>query len=652
MTKKALHYSLIIVWVSLCSNVAAQHFTNPLLPSGADPWVIYDNGYYYYTHTRGNGVYLWKTKNLSDLKNAPVKQVWKAPAKGANSKHIWAPELHRLNDIWYIYYTATDVDNDGDHNRYVFVLENESDDPLTGDWKEKGKVNTHFSGLDGSLFEFKGETYFVYSAYVGKQSNLIIAKMINPWTLSDKQVEIARPTFEWEMKGGREILEGPQFLEGKNNKIFIIYSASACWADEYSLGMLTANGNADLLNPASWTKSTSPVFKMAPENNVYASGHNSFFKSPDGTEDWILYHANEGAGQGCDQRRSPRAQKFTWKEDGTPDFGEPVRVGTEISVPSTDRYQNPVYAADFADPTVIRGHDGLFYAFATNTSVDGKFCNIQVSSSADLISWKHLGDALPQKPTWADKDFWAPHVLYDASNQTYYMYYSGESVDEKTGKCLGVATAKNPAGPFVDQGKPLACGKEFVNIDPMAFDDPATGKKYLYWGSGFEPIRVQELNADRLSFKKGSKAKNLIHPEKGSAYSKLVEGAWVHFRDGYYYLYYSGDNCCGEQANYAVMVARSKSATGPFEIMSDDGRNVTPIVMKNDRWTAPGHNAILTDDAGQDWIFYHAIIADKSKNGRIMSMDKIQYKNGWPYIDTNSPSVTVNNRPFVKTDQK
>jgi GH43 family beta-xylosidase len=68
---------------------------------------------------------------------------------------------------------------------------------------------------------------------------------------------------------------------------------------------------------------------------VYAPGHNSFFKSPDGKEYWILYHANAGPGQGCDQRRSPRMQKFDWRNDGTPDFGIPVKINEQLRAPSS-----------------------------------------------------------------------------------------------------------------------------------------------------------------------------------------------------------------------------------------------------------------------------------------------------------------------------
>jgi len=313
-------------------------------------------------------------------------------------------------------------------------------------------------------------------------------------------------------------------------------------------------------------------------------------------------------------------------------------------------YTNPVYKADFADPTVIRSHDGSFYAYGTNTSVAGKFYNIQVAKSPDLIHWEVIRDALTKEPSWADRDFWAPHVLYDKERHLYYMYYSGESPDDKIGKCIGVAISHYPEGPFEDVGKPLVCGESFINIDPMAFDDPLTGRKYLLWGSGHQPIKVQELHDDRISFQTGSAAKDIVAPN-GDDYSKLVEGAWLHYRDGYYYLFYSGDNCCGDKAHYAVMVARSKTAVGPFERLSEAQKsNSSTILVKNAAWFAPGHNSIITDDAGEDWIVYHAIALDPwlKPKGRIMLIDRLQYKNGWPFVETNSPGIKPFQVPFTK----
>ena len=155
-------------------------------------------------------------------------------------------------------------------------------------------------------------------------------------------MKISTPQFDWEKNGDLGnasdpprvlVNEGPQFLvHGK--KIFVVYSASGCWTDFYALGMLTANTGDDIMNPSSWVKSTAPVFKQSPEDGVYAPGHNSFFKSPDGKEDWILYHANSEPGQGCGGHRSPRAQQFTWNADGTPNFGIPVKSGVELRLPS------------------------------------------------------------------------------------------------------------------------------------------------------------------------------------------------------------------------------------------------------------------------------------------------------------------------------
>ena len=336
MKKYVILLVIIICNGSLMEVFAQKTFTNPLLPSGPDPWIIHQDGYYYYTHTVGDRIKIWKAKSIEKLAEADTMTVWTPPSKGPNSDRIWAPEIHKLDGKWYIYYTATDKADNGDDNRWVFVLENESDDPFKGDWVDKGKLNTNYSGLDGSVFEHKGKRYFVYSAYIGPQSVLCIAEMISPWVISDLQPELAFPKYEWEKQGGRQIVEGPQFLMGPKDKMFIIYSASACWSDDYSLGMLTISKNANPIDPKAWFRSKKPVFQKASENNVYATGHNSFFKSPDSTEDWILYHANTGPEQGCGWQRSPRAQKFSWNKDGTPNFGKPLKVGIPIVIPSVN----------------------------------------------------------------------------------------------------------------------------------------------------------------------------------------------------------------------------------------------------------------------------------------------------------------------------
>ena len=314
-------------------------------------------------------------------------------------------------------------------------------------------------------------------------------------------------------------------------------------------------------------------------------------------------------------------------------------------------YANPVIDHDFPDPAVIRATDGFYYVYATQSiGIDGKFRNISGARSRDLVHWAETGDMLPQKPSWASKtqDFWAPHVL--AARGLYYLYYSAKPdaalTDDKQGLCLAVATATRPAGPFTDIGRPLQCGPGFENIDPMAFDDPATGKHLLYWGSGFGPIKVQELAPDRLSFAPGSSPKPLLAPKKSddsNEYRRLVEGAWVVRHGTYYYLMASGDNCCGKDAHYGVFVARSHSATGPFTIRP---RPAYLVVEGDKRWIAPGHNALIVDRRGQTWILYHGVDAanprtkpsDDVNTRRVMLLDRIDWKNGWPVVRGVHPS--------------
>lgn len=322
----------------------SKTFTNPLLPSGADPWVIYQGGYYYYTNSLQNKLVIWKTKNLADLKSAEKKTVWTPPVNTKYSKELWAPELHYLNHKWYIYFAADDGSNE---NHRLYVLENASADPLKGTWVFKGKVgdNTNKWAIDGSVFTHKGQMYMIWAGWEGDkngQQDIFIAKMKNPWTIIGERKKISSPLHEWEKHGDLHdagnpphvnVNEGPEVLK-HNGKLFLIYSASGCWTDFYALGMLTASADADLMDVKSWEKSPEPVFKQSPENGVYAPGHNSFFKSPDGKEDWIIYHANSKPGQGCGNFRSPRMQKFTWNADGTPNFGIPVKEDVALAIPS------------------------------------------------------------------------------------------------------------------------------------------------------------------------------------------------------------------------------------------------------------------------------------------------------------------------------
>jgi GH43 family beta-xylosidase len=313
---------VLLLAAGMAQAAGSQDYAKPLLPSGPDPWVVQRDGVYYYTATSGNRIELRKTGDLRPLAHAQPVVVWRPPAQGPGSTAVWAPELHFVEGKWYLYFTAAEAGHNDDDHRHVFVLENASPDPTRGRWIARGMLKTAHTGIDGTVFKHGRRWYFVYSAYVGDHSDLVIAPMVNPWTLGSPQVDIAAPTYAWEKQGGRKILEGPEFLPGPDGKVFLSYSASACWSDDYALGLLQADGGADLLDPAAWHKSPRPVFASSPEHGIYAPGHNGFFKDTQG-RDWIIYHANGGPDWKCTARRAPRIQPIGWTTDGRPNFGEP-----------------------------------------------------------------------------------------------------------------------------------------------------------------------------------------------------------------------------------------------------------------------------------------------------------------------------------------
>jgi GH43 family beta-xylosidase len=206
------------------------------------------------------------------------------------------------------------------------VLENAAADPQTGSWTDRGQLATRHTGIDGTTFAYRGKRYFVYSPYVGPDSELAIVEMANPWTLKGPETIIARPDQAWERQGGRQILEGPEFLPGPKGALYLSYSASACWSDDYAIGLLRAPAGADPLDATAWNKAPQPVIAKSPARGIYAPGHNGFFTSPDG-QHWIVYHANPAAEMKCTSNRAPRIRRVSFGRDGRPVFGEPVAKG-------------------------------------------------------------------------------------------------------------------------------------------------------------------------------------------------------------------------------------------------------------------------------------------------------------------------------------
>lgn len=351
------HY-LPLVGLFLCltfGNATAQTASTDLEPGtlrnplnafgGADPWLQYYEGYYYLTTTTGRSELLMsRSPTLAGLKTAIPQQIY-AETDPSRCCNMWAPEFHLLDGPngrrWYYYYTAgTSGTLD---NQRMHVLESAGADPM-GPYTYKARLydpSNDVWSIDGSILIIDGALYLLFSSWVGPNQSLFIAPMSNPWTISGPRVLLTEPEYDWE-RAGLNVTEGPVALY-RGDQIFIIYSASYCATADYKLGMLTYNGGPPL-SRSSWDKHPEPVFQRSDENGVFGPGHNGFFRSPDGTEDWIVYHANDSAQGACDDRRTTRVQRFTWNDDGTPNFGVPVSTETVIDAPSGDSGIDPMPA--------------------------------------------------------------------------------------------------------------------------------------------------------------------------------------------------------------------------------------------------------------------------------------------------------------------
>jgi len=330
------------------------------------------------------------------------------------------------------------------------------------------------------------------------------------------------------------------------------------------------------------------------------------------------------------------------------------RVAPPYRNPLELRLPGGASAASCADPSVLHGHGGdrHWYLYCTSDALradelgsDGTpvIHDVPTFRSSDLVHWRYAGDAFPTKPAWVSGFVWAPDVVY--SGGRYLMYYAASDTSlPGGGSAVGVATSDSPTGPWTDTGTPVVpptphqngSGDKRWEFDPEVIR--AGGHSYLYFGSYFGGVHVRELSADGLTSDAAS--------ERPIAIDNRYEGTFIVRHGGWFYFFGSATNCCnGPLTGYAVFAARSRSPLGPFR--DRDGRSIldarvggTPVLTQNgNRWVGTGHNAVLTDYSGQDWILYHAVdrtdpyyAGDVGYTKRPARLDPLDWRRGWPVV--------------------
>lgn len=284
-------------------SVQETAYNRPFIRQRADPYILRINeaGYYFTASVpEYDRIVLRHSDTLMGLRDAPERTVFVKHESGPQSIHIWAPEIHRLDGAYYIYYAGGDKDDIWEIRPYVLRC---LGDPMTDEWVEMGPMqpadDDPFSfrafSLDATIFTCRDEYYYVWAEKVGvgKQiSNLYIARMAAPNKLATVQVLLSTPDYDWE-RGDFWVNEGPAVLK-HDGKIFLTFSANTT-GERYCMGMLWVNESDDLLDPANWTKLRRPVLQSDGDKGVHGPGHNCFIKGDDQKTDLLIYHARQYA---------------------------------------------------------------------------------------------------------------------------------------------------------------------------------------------------------------------------------------------------------------------------------------------------------------------------------------------------------------------
>ena len=286
-------------------------FTKPIdNVNGGDPFIVEDEGKTFYTFTTGSTIEIRRIVSYKDTTLLKRKTVCSSGEHGI-AGHIWAPEIHKIGDKWYIVSCALFDKNavprgkmpkaeagkeHDDFYRYGFVLESKTDD-VFGEYVFKGYLAPDgLNNIDGTYLKKDGKLYYVTSAYmaVGHQC-LYICEMDNPYTLkTDKKgrhnaVKLSSPVYSWERQGWK-VNEGPAVLY-YGDDIFIVYSASGYSSNKYCMGMLTLKGD-NVMCRLNWKKSSKRVSYHLPLKDIYSAGHCSFIHRDNG-DIFMVYHANK-----------------------------------------------------------------------------------------------------------------------------------------------------------------------------------------------------------------------------------------------------------------------------------------------------------------------------------------------------------------------
>jgi arabinan endo-1,5-alpha-L-arabinosidase len=317
-------------------------------------------------------------------------------------------------------------------------------------------------------------------------------------------------------------------------------------------------------------------------------------------------------------------------------IGNTVNAENPTETPRSTESAPPVLQlrgviAPIHDPTLIKAGE-MYYIFSTGQG-------IPIHCSKDMLTWDICDRVFSFYPPWVIKavpnvtDLWAPDIVFWEGK--YHLYYAVSTFGSNQ-SAIGLATnvtldQSSKDYKWVDQGEVIASqtSDDFNAIDPNLVTDQ-NGQRWLALGSFWTGIKLRAIDSATGKLASSDPTLYALASRPGNT---AIEGAFITYRSGYYYLFVSFDFCCrGVASTYNIRVGRAEHITGPYadregKPMLDGGGSL--IFAGSDRWHGPGHNSIYIEN-GIYWIVYHAY--DAQTNGApTLRMDALQWDNdGWP----------------------
>jgi len=491
--------------------MADTHFVNPIA-EGADPTIVRDGDRYLWTQSEGNvAISIWVSDRITSLGTKHV--VWEAPEEGPCSRQVWAPELFRWDDRWYVYFAASDGD---DENHLTYVLESESDDPL-GAYTLHGPLQTGDSAADGAqniwaidltTFELNGLRYAIWSGWPKPGTNrqdLYIAPMSSPTRIGgDRTLLVRSGEYDWELvdetPSSKGLAEAPQVLQ-RQGRTFLIYSCSASWLPTYKMGMLELVGD-EPLRPESWKRHPAPIFQSSPA--TYGVGHASYTTARDGREWWHVYHAKRDREPGW--RRAIYAQPMAWRADGLPELGQPVPAAAPVPMPSGPMGPAQVAAREWRFSR--DGQDGFdYYGHHQYFSVDARGMHLGVVPARPVNEYRSGEKLVVRDGDYRDLRLVADFAVLDGSHDVGVIFRVSRPAvgfDALRGYFVGVSTGRSTVvlGAMNGHGwREIAIAPAYVDPNAQRLVVEATGPRInVYLGSDLQPV----ITVDDAEFNRGS----------------------------------------------------------------------------------------------------------------------------------------------------